>query len=184
MTLGRLRKRYQEEIVPALMTRFGWDNTMRVPRLVKVVLNMGVGEAARDANTMDAAVGQLGLICGQRPNVRRARKSISAFQQLRKGSPVGCTATLRGERMYEFMDRLVSVSLPRIRDFRGLTLNSFDGRGNYSFGILEQIIFPEIDYDSIDRVRGLNVTLVTSARTDEEARELLGALGMPFQESR
>lgn len=181
---SRLKARYQQEILPALMSRFGWDNVMRVPQVVKVVLNMGVGEGAKDANLLDAAVRQLGFICGQRSNVRRAKKSISAFKQLRKGNPVGCSVTLRGERMYEFLDRLISLALPRIRDFRGLPLNSFDGRGNYSFGIREQVIFPEIDYDSIDRIRGLDVTLVTSARTDEEAHELLLALGMPFQESR
>lgn len=181
---SRLKTRYQEEVVPALMKRFDWSNVMRVPQVVKIVLNMGVGDGAKDNNSLDAAVRQLSLVCGQRPNVRRAKKSISAFKQLRKGSPVGCSATLRGQRMYEFLDRLVSVALPRIRDFRGLPLNSFDGRGNYSFGIREQVIFPEIDYDSIDRMRGLDVTLVTSARTDEESRELLLGLGMPFQESR
>jgi large subunit ribosomal protein L5 len=181
---SRLKTRLNEEIIPALQKRFNWDNIMRAPRPVKIVLNMGVGEGAKDANLMDAAARQLGLICGQKPNIRRARKSISAFKQLRKGSPVGCSATLRGERMYEFLDRLISIALPRIRDFRGLPLNSFDGRGNYSFGVREQVIFPEIDYDSIDRIRGLDITIVTSAQTDEEARELLLALGMPFQESR
>jgi large subunit ribosomal protein L5 len=180
----RLKTKYQEETVPALMSRFGWKNVMRVPRLTKIVLNMGVGDGAKDANSMDAATKQLGIICGQRPNIRRAKKSISAFKQLRKGNPVGCSATLRGDIMYEFLDRLTSVALPRIRDFRGLPLNSFDGRGNYSFGIKEQVIFPEIDYDSIDRTRGLDIALVTTARTDEEARELLVALGMPFGESR
>jgi len=181
---SRLKTRYQEEVAPALMKRFGWDNVMRVPRLEKIVLNMGVGEGAKDANLIDAAAKQMGQICGQRPDVRRAKKSISAFRQLRKGHPVGCRATLRGQRMYEFLDRLISVALPRIRDFRGLPLNAFDGRGNYSFGIREQVIFPEIDYDSIDRVRGMDITLTSSARTDEEARELLSTLGIPFQESR
>lgn len=180
---SRLRTKYEKEVMPDLMKRFGWDNAMRVPRVTKVALNMGVGEGAKDANVLDAAVRQLSLICGQRPNVRRAQKSISAFRQLRKGNPVGCSATLRGQRMYEFLDRLISIALPRIRDFRGLPLNSFDGRGNYSFGVKEQVIFREIDYDSIDRIRGLDVTLVTSARTDEEARELLTALGMPFEEA-
>lgn len=179
--MDRLRKRYQEEIAPALMERFGWKNTMQAPRVTKVTLNMGVGEGAKDANVMDAAVQQLALIAGQKPNIRRAKKSISAFKQLRKGHPIGCRVTLRGERMYAFLDRLFNVVLPRIRDFRGLDPDSFDGRGNYSFGLKEQVIFPEIDYDSVDRMRGMDVTIVTSARNDETARELLVAMGLPLR---
>jgi large subunit ribosomal protein L5 len=175
----RLKERYEQEIAPALMTRFGYKSSMEVPRLQKITLNMGVGDAKQDSNVLDAASEQLATIAGQAPNVRRARKSIAAFK-LRDGMPVGVTVTLRRARMYEFLDRLTSIAIPRIRDFRGLNARSFDGRGNYSMGVREQIIFPEIDYDAIDEVRGLDVTITTSAKTDEEAYVLLRELGMPF----
>jgi large subunit ribosomal protein L5 len=176
----RFKRQYQDEIQPALMQRFGYSTPMQAPRLVKITLNMGVGDAKQDSNMLDAATEQLGVIAGQRPNVRRARKSIANFK-LREQMPVGVAVTLRDARMYEFLDRLLSVAIPRIRDFRGLNPRSFDGRGNYSMGIREQIIFPEIDYDSIDQVRGLDVTIATTARTDEEAFALLEAFGMPFR---
>jgi large subunit ribosomal protein L5 len=177
--MARLKDRYNEEIRPALIERFGYSSAMQAPRLVKVTLNMGVGEAKQDSKMLDAALEQLATIAGQKPNVRRARKSVAAFK-LREGMPVGLTVTLRGERAYEFMDRLCSIAIPRIRDFRGLNPRSFDGRGNYSMGVREQVIFPEIDYDSVDQVRGLDVTMTTSAETDAEAFALLDALGMPF----
>ena len=176
----RLKERYEQEIHPALRDRFGYSSPMQVPRVKKITLNMGVGDAKQDTKVLEAAQEQLATIAGQRPNVRRARKSIAAFK-LRDGMPVGVSVTLRRARMYEFLDRLMSVAIPRIRDFRGLNPRSFDGRGNYSLGIREQIIFPEIDYDSIDQVRGLDVTITTSAETDEEAFALLDAFGMPFQ---
>src|ERR671930_2602196 len=176
---ARLKQRYQEEIRPELVRRFGYSSPMEAPRILKVTLNMGVGEAKQDSKMLEAAQEQLATIAGQRPNVRRARKSIAAFK-LREGMPVGLSVTLRGERAYEFLDRLCSIALPRLRDFRGLNPRSFDGRGNYSTGIREQIIFPEIDYDSIDEVRGLDVTITTTAATDEEAFALLDGLGMPF----
>ena len=180
----RLRDRYQQEILPSLVQKFGYSSPMEAPRLVKITLNMGVGEAKQDSNMLDAATEQLATIAGQRPNVRRARKSIASFK-VREGMPVGVSVTLRRARMWEFLDRLCSVAVPRIRDFRGLNPRSFDGRGNSSRGIREQLIFPEIDYDSIDQVRGLDVTITTTAKTDEEAFELLLALGMPFaQEGR
>jgi large subunit ribosomal protein L5 len=180
----RLRELYQQEVVPALTRRFGYASPMEAPRIEKITLNMGVGEAKQDTNVLDAATEQLATIAGQRPNVRRARKSIASFK-VREGMPVGTSVTLRRARMWEFFDRLCSVAVPRIRDFRGLNPRSFDGRGNYSLGIREQLIFPEIDYDSIDQVRGLDITITTSAKTDEEAFELLLALGMPFaQEGR
>src|SRR5215217_7223146 len=179
--MARLKDRYLEEIRPALIQRFGYSSTMQAPRLEKITLNMGVGEAKQDSKMLEAAQEQLATIAGQKPNVRRARKSVAAFK-LREGMPVGLTVTLRGERAYEFLDRLCSIAIPRIRDFRGLNPRSFDGRGNYSMGIREQLIFPEIDYDSIDEVRGLDVTITTSAQTDEEAFELLLRLGMPFAE--
>jgi large subunit ribosomal protein L5 len=180
----RLRERYEGEIVERLTSRFGYGNPMEVPRLEKVTLNMGVGEAKQTTSILEAATEQLSVIAGQRPNVRRARKSIASFK-IREGMPVGVSVTLRGARMWEFVDRLVSIAIPRIRDFRGLSPRSFDGRGNYSIGVREQLIFPEIDYDSIDEVRGLDVTITTSAKTDEEAFELLLALGFPFaQEGR
>jgi large subunit ribosomal protein L5 len=177
----RLRERYRAEIVPQLVENFGYSTPMRAPRLEKITLNMGVGEASRTEASLDAAVEQLAVIAGQRPSIRRARKSIAAFK-LREGMPVGAAVTLRRARMWEFLDRLITVAIPRIRDFRGLNPRSFDGRGNYSIGIREQLIFPEIDYDSIDEVRGLDVTITTSAPTDEEAFELLLRLGMPFAE--
>ncbi len=176
---ARLKRRYNEEIRPALMERFGYSSIMQVPKLVKVTLNMGVGDAKQDSRMLEAAQEQLATIAGQRPSVRRARKSIAAFK-LREGMPVGLSVTLRDERAYEFLDRLTSVALPRLRDFRGLKRTSFDGRGNYSMGIREQIIFPEIDYDQVDQVRGLDVTITTTATNDEEARALLEALGLPF----
>jgi large subunit ribosomal protein L5 len=175
----RLRERFESEVVERLTARFGYRNPMEVPRLEKVTVNMGVGDAKQTASVLDAATEQLGVISGQRPNVRRARKSIASFK-IRTGMPVGVAVTLRGARMWEFVDRLISIAIPRIRDFRGLNPRSFDGRGNYSLGIREQLIFPEIDYDSIDEVRGLDVTVTTSAKTDEEAFELLLGLGFPF----
>ena len=178
----RLRERYESEVRAALQRRFGYANVMEVPRVEKVTLNMGVGEAKQDAKMLEAAQDQLATIAGQKPNVRRARKSIAAFK-LRDGMPVGLSVTLRGARMYEFLDRLMSIAIPRIRDFRGLNPRSFDGCGNWSLGIREQIIFPEIDYDAIDQVRGLDVAVTTSAKTDEEAFALLLELGMPFQQA-
>src|SRR5215213_2644149 len=175
----RLKTRYYEEILPQLVKQFGYSSTMQAPRLLKITLNMGVGEAKQDTRMMEAAQEQLATIAGQQPNIRRARKSIAAFK-LREQMPVGVSVTLRDARMYEFLDRLTSVALPRVRDFRGLSPRSFDGRGNYSMGVREQIIFPEIDYDAIDQVRGLDVTVTTSAKTDEEAYVLLRELGMPF----
>jgi large subunit ribosomal protein L5 len=175
----RLKERYEEEIRDRLRERFAYSSAMEVPRLEKITLNMGVGEAKQDAKMLESASDQLATIAGQRPSVRRARKSIAAFK-LREGMPVGVSVTLRRARMYEFLDRLMSVAIPRIRDFRGLNPRSFDGRGNFSMGIREQIIFPEIDYDSIDQVRGLDVTITTTAGTDEEAFALLMEFGMPF----
>jgi large subunit ribosomal protein L5 len=177
--MARLKDRYNEEIRAALVRRFGYSSIMQAPKLTKVTLNMGVGEAKQDSKMLDAAQEQLATIAGQKPNVRRARKSVAAFK-LREGMPVGLTVTLRGERAYEFLDRLCSIAIPRIRDFRGLNPRSFDGRGNYSMGVREQVIFPEIDYDNVDQVRGLDVTMTTSAETDAEAFALLDALGMPF----
>jgi large subunit ribosomal protein L5 len=177
--MARLKDRYNETVRPALVRKFGYSSVMQAPRLVKVTLNMGVGDAKQDSKMLEAATEQLATIAGQKPNVRRARKSVAAFK-LREGMPVGLTVTLRQERAYEFIDRLVSVAIPRLRDFRGLNPRSFDGRGNYSMGIREQIIFPEIDYDAIDQVRGLDVTFTTTAQTDAEAFALLDALGMPF----
>ncbi len=175
----RLRERYENELVTALTSTFGYSSRMEVPRLVKVTLNMGVGDAKQSTPVLEAATEQLATIAGQRPSVRRARKSVANFK-LREGMPVGVAVTLRGARMWEFVDRLVSIAIPRIRDFRGLNPRAFDGRGNYSMGVREQLIFPEIDYDSIDEVRGLDVTITTSARSDEEGFELLLGLGFPF----
>jgi large subunit ribosomal protein L5 len=175
----RLKERYQSEVRGKLQARFAYSSVMEVPRLEKITLNMGVGEAKQDSGMLDAATDQLATIAGLRPNVRRARKSIAAFK-LRDGMPVGVSVTLRRAYMWEFLDRLTSIAIPRIRDFRGLNARSFDGRGNYSMGVREQIIFPEIDYDGIDQVRGLDVTITTSAKTDEEAYALLRELGMPF----
>jgi large subunit ribosomal protein L5 len=177
----RLRERYESEIVEQLSSKFGYSSRMEIPRLQKITLNMGVGEAKQSTPTLEAATEQLATIAGQLPSVRRARKSIASFK-VREGMPVGVAVTLRAARMWEFLDRLITIAIPRIRDFRGLSPRSFDGRGNYSLGIREQLIFPEIDYDSIDEVRGLDVTITTTAATDEEAFELLLALGMPFAE--
>jgi large subunit ribosomal protein L5 len=177
--MARLKDRYNDEIRPALIRKFGYSSPMQAPKLVKVTLNMGVGEAKQDSKMLEAAQQQLAAIAGQRPNIRRARKSVAAFK-LREGMPVGLTVTLRDERAYEFIDRLVSVAIPRLRDFRGLNPRAFDGRGNYNMGIREQIIFPEIDYDSVDQVRGLDVAITTTAQTDAEAFTLLEALGLPF----
>ena len=176
---SRLKSRYEEEIRPALIERFNYTTPMQAPVIRKITLNMGVGDAKQDSKVLDAATEQLATIAGQRPSVRRARKSIAAFK-LREGMPVGVSVTLRGERSYEFLDRLMSVAIPRIRDFRGMNPRSFDGRGNYSLGVREQIIFPEIDYDTIDQTRGLDITITTSARTDAEAYALLEAFGFPF----
>ena len=177
--MARLKDRYNDEIKQKLIERFGYSSSMQAPKVDKVVLNMGVGEAKQDSKMLDNALEQLGTIAGQKPNIRRARKSIAQFK-VREGMPVGVSVTLRGERAYEFLDRFMSIAVPRIRDFRGLNPRSFDGRGNYSIGVREQIIFPEIDYDAIDQVRGLDVTVVTTAKTDGEAFVLLELLGMPF----
>jgi large subunit ribosomal protein L5 len=177
---SRMREQYQETVAPSLLKEFNYGNVMEVPRLHKVVLNIGIGEAIQNAKALDNAVRDLAEISGQKPVVTRAKKSIAAFR-LRAGMQVGVTVTLRGERMYDFMDRLINAALPRIRDFHGVSTRSFDGRGNYTLGLREQLIFPEIDYDKIDKVRGLEVTIVTSARTDQEARRLLELMGMPFQ---
>jgi large subunit ribosomal protein L5 len=178
----RLKTRYREEILPALLEEFGFDNVMQVPGLTKIVVNMGVGEAARDSKLIEGAIRDLALITGQKPQVTKARKSIAQFK-LREGMPIGCHVTLRGDRMWEFLDRLLSVALPRIRDFRGLSPKQFDGRGNYTFGLNEQSMFHEIDQDSIDRVRGMDITVVTTASTDDEGRALLKHLGFPFKEN-
>jgi len=177
--MARLKEKYTAEIVPALMKEFEYDNVMQVPKLEKIVVNIGLGEAVQNAKAVDAAVGDLTQITGQKPVVTRAKKSVAAFK-LRAGMPIGAMVTLRGEMMYEFLDRLIAVSLPRIRDFRGISPNSFDGRGNYTLGVREQLIFPEIDYDKIDRTRGLEVTIVTTAKNDDEGRQLLANFGMPF----
>ena len=175
----RLRERYEQDVLPALTSKFGYSTPMQAPRLEKITLNMGLGEAKQNNKMLEAAQAQLATIAGQQPNIRRARKSIASFK-VREGMPVGLSVTLRRARMWEFLDRLCSIAVPRIRDFRGLNPRSFDGRGNYSMGVKEQLIFPEIDYDSIDEVRGLDITITTSAQTDEEAFELLLGLGMPF----
>jgi large subunit ribosomal protein L5 len=179
-TMPRLRQRYLDEIAPGLREQFDYANVMQVPGVVKVVVNMGVGEAARDAKLMDGAVRDLTAITGQKPLVQRARKSIAQFK-LREGMPIGAKVTLRGDRMWEFLDRLLSIALPRIRDFRGLNPGQFDGNGNYTFGLNEQSMFHEIDMDRVDRQRGMDITVVTTARTDEEGRELLRRLGFPFR---
>ena len=177
--MARLKDAYNDRIKALLIEKFGYSSPMQAPRMTKITVNMGVGEAKQDAKMLEAAKEQLAAIAGQQPNVRRARKSVAAFK-LREGVPVGLSVTLRGERAYEFLDRLTAIAIPRIRDFRGLNPRSFDGRGNYSMGVREQIIFPEIDYDNIDQVRGLDVTITTTAQTDAEAFALLDALGMPF----
>jgi large subunit ribosomal protein L5 len=179
---SRLKEKYVTEVVPALLERFGYDNVMQVPKVTKVTVNMGVGEAKVNAKLLDDAVEELALITGQRPLITRARKSIAGFK-LREGMAIGCKVTLRGERMYEMLDRLVSVSLPRIRDFRGVSPRQFDGMGNFAMGIREQSIFPEIDYDDVDQIRGMNIVITTTARTDEEGHALLSLLGMPFREN-
>jgi large subunit ribosomal protein L5 len=178
--MARLKDKYIKEVVPALMEEFGYSTVMQVPKVTKVTLNMGVGEAKTNAKLLDNAVEELALIAGQRPSVTRARKSIAGFK-LREGMAIGCRVTLRGQRMYEMLDRLVSIALPRIRDFRGISPQQFDGRGNFAMGIREQIIFPEIDYDKVEQIRGLNVIITTTAKTDEEGRALLAKLGMPFR---
>jgi large subunit ribosomal protein L5 len=178
--MSRLKDRYQKEIIPILMEDFGYRNVMEVPRPVKIVVNIGLGEALQDAKALDGATRDLTTITGQRPIVTRARKSIAGFK-LREGMAVGMKATLRGRRMYDFLDRLINIALPRRRDFRGISRDSFDGRGNYTLGLEEQLVWPEIDYDSIDKVRGMEISIVTTAKTDEEARRLLTLLGMPFK---
>ena len=178
----RLKQRYREEIKGALNDEFKYANVMQIPGVVKVIVNMGVGDAARDAKLINGAVNDLALITGQKPEIRKARKSIAQFK-LREGMPIGARVTLRGDRMWEFLDRLMSVALPRIRDFRGLSPRQFDGRGNYTFGLTEQVMFPEVDQDKIDRPRGMDVTIVTSAVDDEGGRALLTLLGMPFKEN-
>jgi large subunit ribosomal protein L5 len=176
---GQLRERYLTEIVPALEKQFGYENPMRVPRLEKIVLNIGLGEALANAKAVDAAVGDIQLITGQKPIVTRAKRSIAQFR-VRTGNPIGVKVTLRGERMWDFLERMTRLALPRIRDFRGVPGRSFDGRGNYSLGLREQLAFPEIDYDKVDRLRGLEISIVTTAKTDEESKRLLELLGMPF----
>jgi large subunit ribosomal protein L5 len=176
----RLKERYEREILPGLIKDMGYRNRMQAPRLTKVVLNIGLGEAIQNAKALDVAVAELTAVCGQKPVITRAKKAIANFK-LREGMPIGCMVTLRGARMYEFLDRLLNVALPRVRDFRGVSDRSFDGRGNYSLGIREQIIFPEIDLDKVEKVRGLTITIGTTARTDAEGKALLKALGMPFR---
>jgi large subunit ribosomal protein L5 len=180
MTMARFGEIYQEKVVPALMKRFNYKNVMEVPRLEKIVINMGLGEAIQNIKILDSATQELSVITGQKPIITKARKSIAQFK-LRTGMSIGCMVTLRKERMYEFFNRLVNAALPRVRDFKGLSGKSFDGRGNYALGIREQLIFPEIHYDKIDKVKGMNIVIVTSAKTDEEAKELLRLLGMPFR---
>lgn len=178
--MSRLKEKYEKEVRPALAARFNYKNILEVPRLEKVVINMGIGEAKDNPKALDAAVNDLTLLSGQRPVVTKAKKSVASFK-IRTGMSVGCKVTLRGERMYDFLDKLFNVALPRVRDFRGVSPKSFDGRGNYSLGLREQLIFPEINYDQVEKVRGMDVTIVTTAKTDEEARELLSELGMPFR---
>jgi large subunit ribosomal protein L5 len=178
--MSRLRDRYEKEVVPALRKEFGYTNVMAIPRLRKVVVNMGLGEATKNAKIVDTGVDELGRITGQKPVITRAKKSISQFK-VRKGMPIGTMVTLRGERMWEFLDRLMSVALPRVRDFRGVSPRGFDGRGNYTLGLRDQLLFPEIDYMKVDKARGMNISVVTTAKTDEESRKLLQLLGMPFR---
>jgi len=177
-----MRDRYNNEVVPALVKQFQYSNTMQVPKIVKVVVNMGVGDAIQNPKALENAAAELALITGQRPVITKGKKSIAAFK-LRAGMKIGCKVTLRGERMYSFLDRLINVALPRVRDFRGISGQSFDGRGNYTLGVREQLIFSEIDYDKVEKIRGMDVVIVTTARTDEEARALLKGLGMPFRET-
>jgi large subunit ribosomal protein L5 len=178
--MSRLKEKFVKDVTPALMGKFNYKSIMEVPKIEKIVINMGIGDAVQNAKVLDNAVEELALITGQKPVVTRAKKSIAGFR-LREGMPIGAKVTLRGERMYEFFDKLVSVSLPRVRDFRGISKKSFDGRGNYTLGVREQLIFPEIDYDKVSKVRGMDIVIVTTANTDEEARELLTQFGMPFQ---
>ncbi|MBE6022512.1 MAG: 50S ribosomal protein L5 [Cellulosilyticum sp.] len=178
--MARLKETYKNEIMGAMTAKFGYKNQMEVPKIEKIVINMGVGEARDNAKVLENAVGDMEKISGQKPIITKAKKSVAAFK-LREGMPIGCKVTLRGEKMYEFLDRLVNISLPRVRDFRGVSATAFDGRGNYALGIKEQLIFPEIEYDKVDKVRGMDVIIVTTAETDEEARELLTQFGMPFQ---
>jgi len=178
--MARFKERYRAEVIPQLMKHFGYPNTMMVPKMTKIVINIGLSEAKDDVKILESAMRELAAITGQKPKVTRAKKSIANFK-LRAGQPVGCKVTLRGDRMYEFFDRLVTIAIPRIRDFRGLPDNSFDGRGNYTFGLEEQVVFPEIDYDSVDMVKGMDITVVTNAKTDEEAHELLKLMNMPFR---
>ncbi|MGM0877603.1 MAG: 50S ribosomal protein L5 [Bacillota bacterium] len=178
--MNRLKEKYQKEITPALMSKFSYSSVMQAPKLDKIVINMGVGDAVSNSKSLDVAVEELAQITGQKPVVTKAKKSIAGFR-LREGMPIGAKVTLRGERMYQFLDKLISVSLPRVRDFRGVSKKSFDGRGNYTLGVKEQLIFPEIDYDKVNKVRGMDIVIVTTANTDEEARELLTQFGMPFQ---
>ncbi|MBN2495153.1 MAG: 50S ribosomal protein L5 [Deltaproteobacteria bacterium] len=180
--MARLKKMYVEEVVPKMMEHFGYRNRMQVPRIAKIVVNMGVGEALQNPKLLDAASAEIAAITGQKPVITRARKSIANFK-LREGMSVGCTVTLRKDRMFEFLDRLVNIAIPRVRDFKGISPRSFDGRGNFTLGVREQIIFPEIDYDKIEKIMGLNITIVTTSRTDEEGRELLRFMGMPFREN-
>lgn len=178
--MNRLKEKYINEVTPALMNKFEYRSVMQTPKVDKIVINMGVGDAVSNTKNLDKAVEELTLISGQKPIITKAKKSIAGFR-LREGMPIGCKVTLRGDRMYEFLDKLVTVSLPRVRDFHGVSKKSFDGRGNYTLGIREQLIFPEVDYDLVDKVRGMDIVIVTTANTDEEARELLAQLGMPFQ---
>jgi large subunit ribosomal protein L5 len=178
--MARLKEYYLKDVVPALIQEFSYKNRMEIPKIEKIVINMGLGEAIQNIKVLDSAVEELSMIVGQRPVITKAKKSIATFK-LRQGMSIGCRVTLRGERMYEFFDRLVNVALPRVRDFRGISPKSFDGRGNFSLGLKEQIIFPEIDYDKIDKVKGMNISIVTSAKTDDEARELLKLMGLPFR---
>jgi large subunit ribosomal protein L5 len=180
--MSRLHDRYRKEVIPALTKRFGYTNTMAVPRVSKVTLNIGLGEASANVKLLDTATAELGQIAGQKPVITRAKKSIANFK-LRENAPIGCKVTLRGPRMYEFLDRLVNVALPRVRDFRGVPPKAFDGRGNYALGLKEQVIFPEITYDKVDKLRGMDIVMVTTAKTDEEAKALLTHLGVPFRES-
>ncbi len=178
--MNRLKEKFNNEVVPALVSKFNYTSVMQAPKIEKIVINMGVGDAVQNSKALDNAVEELAAITGQKPVVTRAKKSIAGFR-LREGMPIGAKVTLRGERMYQFLDKLVSVSLPRVRDFRGISKKSFDGRGNYTLGVKEQLIFPEIDYDKVSKVRGMDIVIVTTANTDEEARELLTQMGMPFQ---
>ena len=178
--MSRLKEKYLNEVSPALMSKFEYKSVMQVPKVDKIVINMGVGDAVQNSKVLDSAVEELGLISGQKPVITKAKKSIAGFR-LREGMPIGAKVTLRGERMYEFLDKLISISLPRVRDFRGVSKKAFDGRGNYTLGVKEQLIFPEIDYDKVSKVRGMDIVIVTTANSDEEARELLTQFGMPFQ---